>query len=156
MDWYPILKSIHVIGVILFVGNIAITGWWKAMADRTRDPRILAFAQRQVTLTDWVFTLGGIVLLAVSGALSAIVGGFAPTTPWLQWGSAPVHPLGRDLGCRPGAAADQAWGAWRKPSPSRARSRDQYWKLERLWVVFGVIATVLPLATVVVMVLKSG
>ena len=29
------------------------------MADRTRDPKIIAFAQRQVTLTDWVFTFGG-------------------------------------------------------------------------------------------------
>lgn len=155
MDWYPILKSIHVIGVILFVGNIAITGWWKAMADRTRDPRILAFAQRQVTLTDWVFTLGGIVLLAVSGALSAIVGGFAPTTPWLQWGSA-LFILSGVIWVAALVPLQTKLGRMAKAFAVSGAIPDQYWKLERLWVVFGVIATVLPLATVVVMVLKSG
>jgi len=39
--------------VVAFLGNIIVTGWWKLMADRTRDPRVIAFAQRQVTTTDY-------------------------------------------------------------------------------------------------------
>lgn len=49
---YLLIKSLHLLGVILFVGNIIVTGWWKVMADRTGNPAIIAFAQRQVTLTD--------------------------------------------------------------------------------------------------------
>jgi len=37
-------------------------------ADCGRDPRVIAFAQRQVTLTDWIFTAGGVVLI-LSGAV---------------------------------------------------------------------------------------
>lgn len=78
---YAIFKSLHIVGVVLFVGNVAVTGWWKTMADRTRDPKIIAVAQRRVTLTDSVFTAGGIVLLIVGGVGAYTVGGLAPATP---------------------------------------------------------------------------
>ena len=41
---YLFLKGIHILGVILLLGNIIVTAWWKIMADRTRDPRVIAFA----------------------------------------------------------------------------------------------------------------
>src|SRR6185437_8339445 len=86
-DTYLALKFLHVFGVILFLGNIIVTGWWKSMADRTRDPKIIGFAQRQVTMTDRVFTLGGILILAAAGAGAAAAGGFTPSTPWVEWGN---------------------------------------------------------------------
>ena len=155
MDAYLILKSLHLIGVVLFVGNIAVTGWWKAMADRTRDPRIIAFAQRQVSLTDRVFTLGGVVLLAAAGAGAALHGGFAITTPWIELGNwlfagsgviwvAALLPLQTRLGRM---AKDFAVGG--------AIPAD-YWRLEKYWVAFGLVATALPLAAIVVMVVKPA
>ncbi|HPH07259.1 MAG TPA: DUF2269 family protein, partial [Methylotenera sp.] len=57
-DTYLWLKTIHILGVVLFLGNIIITGWWKVMADNTKNAQVIAFAQRQVTLTDYVFTAG--------------------------------------------------------------------------------------------------
>ena len=47
-DAYLWLKTLHIIGAILFLGNIIITGWWKFMADRTRDPKIVAFARSNI------------------------------------------------------------------------------------------------------------
>ena len=155
MDWYPVLKGLHLIGVILFVGNIAVTGWWKAMADRTRDPHILAFAQRQVTLTDWVFTLGGIVLLAVCGALTAQLGGYAMTTPWLLWGSALFIASGV-IWIVVLVPVQTALGRMAKDFAISGAIPDRYWRLERLWIVFGLIATILPVATVMVMTIKAG
>ena len=38
----------NLLGVVIFLGNIAVTGWWKFMADRTGDSKIISFAQRQV------------------------------------------------------------------------------------------------------------
>ena len=49
----------NLLGVVIFLGNITVTGWWKLMADRTGDSKIISFAQRQVTLTDYVVTTGG-------------------------------------------------------------------------------------------------
>ncbi len=64
---YLWLKVAHIVGVMLFLGNIIITGWWKNLADRTKNPQVIAFAQRQVTLTDFIFTAGGAAILLVAG-----------------------------------------------------------------------------------------
>ena len=65
MNTYLLLKSFHIFGVVIFLGNIIITGWWKVMADRTKNKQIIAFAQRQVTITDYLFTFGGVLLILV-------------------------------------------------------------------------------------------
>ena len=65
---YLILKSVHILGIILLMGNIIVTAWWKFMADRTKNPVIISFAQKQVTLTDFVFTAPG-ALLAIAAAV---------------------------------------------------------------------------------------
>ena len=70
---YLLLKSLHILGAVIFLGNIIVTGWWKVMADRTRNPVIIAFAQRQVTLTDYIFTGGGVVLILATGLGNAIL-----------------------------------------------------------------------------------
>ena len=59
---YLLLKSIHIFGVILLMGNIIVTAWWKFMADKTKEPNVIAFAQRQVILTDFVFTAPGALM----------------------------------------------------------------------------------------------
>ena len=87
MDTYLLLKSLHILGVVLFLGNIIVTGWWKFMADRTRNPTIVAFAQRQVTLTDYVFTLGGVLLVLGTGLGNAILHDMDYLSiKWLAWG----------------------------------------------------------------------
>lgn len=70
---YLILKSLHIVGAVIFLGNIIVTGWWKVMADRTGDPKIIAFAQRQVTFTDFVFTAGGAALTLATGVGNAMI-----------------------------------------------------------------------------------
>ena len=156
MDSYLVFKTVHLVGVVLFLGNIIVTGWWKVMADRTGEPRIIAFAQRQVTLTDWVFTLGGVALVIVGGAGNAAWHGMAVnTTPWLRTGmllfttsgliwAAILVPLQVKLGrIAKGLATAEAIPA-------------EYWRLERLWLRFGILATLLPLAVIPVMVFKVG
>ena len=155
MDTYSLLKSLHIVGVILFVGNIIVTGWWKTMANRTRNPAVVAFAQRQVTVTDWVFTLGGIVLLAIGGYGNAVLNGISFLTPWVMIGNvlfiasgliwiAILVPLQTKL------------GRMAKAFATAGSIPDSFWRLERAWIVFGLLATVLPLAVVPVMVFKIG
>jgi uncharacterized membrane protein len=43
---YLALKLIHLLGVVLFLGNIIVTAVWKALADQTGEPRTIAYAQR--------------------------------------------------------------------------------------------------------------
>ena len=83
---YLWLKAIHLLGVVLFLGNIIITGWWKAMADNTRNPQIIAFAQRQVTLTDYVFTAGGAAILLLAAMANVGMHHMPMSAKWLSQG----------------------------------------------------------------------
>ena len=86
---YDAFKVVHLFGVILFLGNVIVTAVWKVMADRTGDPRVIAYAQRLVTLTDWMFTAGGAVLLLVGAyGMTAVAGLDLRGPTWLIWGQA--------------------------------------------------------------------
>lgn len=151
---YLWLKSLHLLGVVIFLGNIIVTGWWKTMADRTGNPAIIAFAQRQVTLTDWIFTLGGVVLVLIGGLGNALLYHMDYWhTKWLVWGISLF------------IASGVIWAVILVPVQiAQERMARQfanggeiparYWRLGRLWGVFGTLATVLPLMNLYWMVFK--
>jgi uncharacterized membrane protein len=155
-DSYLLLKSLHVLGVVIFLGNIIVTAWWKVMADRTGEPRIIAFAQRQVTLTDFIFTAGGVALILATGVGNAAIHQMDIWhTRWLAWGMGlfivsgviwvavliPVQVLQARM-----ARAFAGGG----PIP------EGYWRLGNLWMIFGIVATVLPLVNIYWMVFKPA
>ena len=81
---YDILKMLHLLGVIVLIGNVTVSSFWKVFADRSGDSLIIAHAQKLVTTTDWFFTLSGILLLVGGGFGAAYVAGVPPFGPlWL-------------------------------------------------------------------------
>jgi uncharacterized membrane protein len=84
---YNVLKFVHILGVVLFVGNIIVTALWKSRADESGDLATVAFAQRTVARTDWAFTLPGILLVFIGGYGMAVVGRVPLNgLRWLEWG----------------------------------------------------------------------
>ncbi len=156
MSTYLILKTLHIIGVVLLLGNIIVTGWWKLMANRTGNPVIIAFAQRQVTLTDFIFTAGGSALLFAAGIANVILSDIdIMSTGWLLWALILFTLSGViwvfmliPIQIR------QAHSARRFSLDSIIPER--YWKREAQWFIYGTIAVVLPCASLVLMVLKPG
>lgn len=153
MQTYLALKSLHILGVVLFVGNIVVTGWWKVMADRTRHPAIVAFAQRQVTLTDWIFTFGGSGLVVVGAYANVYLHDLPLDAPWLVWGQVMFFASGVlwvailiPLQIRLARLARGFAGGGAIP--------DEYWRLNRVWLWVGILATVLPAANLYFMVFK--
>jgi len=153
MNTYLALKSLHILGVVLFVGNIIVTGWWKVQADRTRNPAVIAFAQRQVTLTDWIFTFGGSTLVVVGAYANVYLHDLPLDATWLVWGQALFFLSGL------------LWVAILIPAQiKQARLArgfagggpipDEYWRLNRIWLWIGILATVLPAANLYFMVFK--
>ena len=62
----------HVVGAVIFVGNILVTAAWMALAQRTGNPSVLMFAARAVNRADLLFTGPGVVLVLLNGlALAA-------------------------------------------------------------------------------------
>jgi uncharacterized membrane protein len=145
--------ALHILGVVVFLGNIIVTAVWKGLADRTRDPRVVAYAQRLVTVTDIAFTATGAALIAVSGPVLADDLGGVGGQSWITWGLALF------------IASGVIWVAVLIPvqvlQARLARSfagggaiPERYWTLARIWNVFGTIAVLLPLANLYFMVFK--
>ena len=140
-------------GIVLFLGNIIVTGVWKFMADRTGNPAVIGFAQRLVTLTDWVFTFGGVVLVLAGGYGMAAAAGYDLRMSWLL--------LAQSLF----VASGVIWAAILIPIQIRqarlAHAFENggeipavYWRLNRHWYIWGLLATVIPAANLYVMVAK--
>ena len=151
---YNAFKVVHLFGVVIFLGNIIVTALWKVMADRTGNPRIIAYAQRLVTLTDWIFTAGGVAFLVAGAYGMAFVAGLdLRGTTWLVWGQALLAISGLIwvfiLIPTQIAQARQA-----RAFDSGGPIPDSYWRHNRRWMIWGVIATIVPLANLYLMVFK--
>lgn len=153
METYDLLKLVHILGAVLLLGNIIVTAWWKAMADRSRNPLVLAFAQRQVTLTDIVFTSVGVLLLGGSGYAMVFTGPWSLDTPWIDWGQTLFLATGLIwVGILIPIQVAQARMA--RAFASGGEIPVRYRQLSALWMGFGVVAVILPLAAFSLMVLK--
>ena len=149
-----LLLLLHVLGAILFVGNIIMAAFWKVGADRTGELAVIAKAARGLMRADYCFTIPGIVLLLASGhAMAHRLGYPLPELSWLGvsyllfalsgliWAAA-LLPLQRrmireaDISVREG------------------RLTAGYRSASARWNAFGTVATLLPLAVLALMVLK--
>jgi uncharacterized membrane protein len=72
---YALYKLVHVIAVVLFLGNTTLGLFWVAHAEKTRDPRIIGHAMQGIIRADRWFTTPGVVLIIAGGVAAAIAGG---------------------------------------------------------------------------------
>jgi len=152
---YFALKLLHILAVVIFLGNVITGLFWKAHGDRTRDPRIMSHTMEGITRSDRWFTVPGVLLIVATGVVAAVVGGFPILgTGWI-WQSialftvsglifgmqvAPLQTRLRQMTTM--AAAGSAWDA------------DAYRRLSARWEMWGLLALVTPLAALALMVFK--
>ena len=151
---YLVLKSLHVISVVLFLGNIITGVFWKVHADKTGDLRTRAQALDGIVRSDRVFTVPGVFAIIITGVWMAM-NAHLPLlgTRWILWSlilfgisgicfGGFVAPLQKKLlaNARAGLA-----GTWNEA---------EYKKLSGAWTLWGTIATLTPLVAVFLMVMK--
>jgi len=154
---YLAMKTLHVLAVVLFLGNIITGLFWKAHGDRTGDPRIVAHTLEGIIRSDRWFTIPGVVLIIGFGVAAAIIGRLPILgTGWI-WQSIAlfavsglafmlqVAPLQRRL--QKLASVGVGGGAWDQAA---------YRRLSRRWEFWGVVAILTPLAALILMVYKPG
>ena len=66
-----LLKVLYVLAATVFVGDIILMLVWKLGAERTREPRVLLFANKTIMLTDNLLLGPSAMLTAVSANLIA-------------------------------------------------------------------------------------
>jgi uncharacterized membrane protein len=153
---YAYIKLLHILGAVLFLGNIIVTAVWMTLANRTTDPRVIAYAQQLVGKTDRYFTGPGAIFVLATGVYMAMAGGRALFhATWVMWGAGLFGVSGI------------LWFAVLLPT-QRRQSRlarqfadggdipDDYWTLARRWTVFGSISTLSALGTLWFMVVRPA
>jgi uncharacterized membrane protein len=151
---YFLLKAVHIVSVVLFLGNIITGVFWKVHADRTGELRARAQALDGIIASDRLFTVPGVMLIIITGVWLAmsmhlpILG-----TKWILWAlvlfgisgaafSIFVGPLQKKLlkNVQAGLA-----GNWNQP---------EYEAMSRSWGLWGLVATLAPLVALFLMVFK--
>ena len=150
---FILLKVMHIFGAMLFLGNIIVSAVWKLMANRTREPVVVAFGQRLISITDYVFTVTGAAILVVTGHFMAARFGPIADIDWIRWGWFLLIGSGTiwvfiliPLQIMQSRMAEQFSQGGAIPA--------RYWTLGRIWGAFGIIATLLPMANLYIMVAK--
>lgn len=151
---YSFIKLIHIIFVIIFLGNITIGLFWKMIAEKTKDPDKIAFAFRGIIKADRYFTMPGVIIITLFGvglamhAKLPILG-----TGWILWSiilfmisgivfMAKLVPLQKKLAA---LASDKEKFSW-----------DEYHKLSKQWDFWGYVALLTPWIAVILMVFKPN
>jgi uncharacterized membrane protein len=151
---YTWLKLLHLLGVVLFMGNLIVTGVWMLLAERTKDPATLYFASKTTSLADLFFTLPGIVLILFNGMVLSIRWGGIIQTSWITAGLALFGMSGliwmAFLLRYQRRLIRIAGQAVRTKSPLP----DEFFRILHRWYFWGTLATILPLITMALMVLK--
>src|SRR5579872_1589664 len=147
---------LKLIQVIVFVGNITVGILWKVIADRSRDPRIMAHTIRGIVGADRVFTIPAILVLVAAGVATALVEQIPILgTGWVLWaiilfviaGLAfiPVSRAQHELQ----AVADEG-------ATSGTLDETRYETISARWNFWGMVALIFPLGAVALMVLKPS
>ena len=79
-QWHKIL---HILGVILFMGNMIVGPFWFLFAYYSKDKTLLKFANRLLQLTDLYLTIPGVALTVINGLFLASAFGGTRNMPWL-------------------------------------------------------------------------
>jgi len=146
---------VHVLGVVLLLGNITVSSIWKLYADGTRDPKIIGFAQRLVTTTDWFFTLWGILLLMIGGYGAAWVAGLdVLRDDWIVW-SEVMFGLSGAIWLFVLVPIQIKQARMARGFSASGAIPDAYWRLGRLWIACGLVATV-PLIVATWLMVRKG
>ena len=151
---YTAFKLIHLLGVVLLLGNIIVTAAWKLAADRHGNPVVVAFSQRMVALTDFAFTLPGAALTLVGAHGMGWLGGFSLWQPgWLAWGHA-LFIVSGVIWLVVLVPTQVQQGRLAASFATSTTIPPRYWQLNRRWIVWGIAATLLPLVNMGLMVLR--
>lgn len=68
-EFYPLLKTLHILSATILFGTGLGTAFHMWRADRTGEVAVIAAAARQTVLADWLFTAPAIVAQPLTGFL---------------------------------------------------------------------------------------
>lgn len=145
-----ILVALHILGAVLFIGNIITAAFWKLLAERESNPQVIASTAKRVMAADYWFTVPGIVLLLSTGHILMAQGGYSLLSfSWISVAYATFILSG------------VLWVLALLPAQRTMIRHSQHGQLDseysrasNTWNLWGTVATLLPLVALYLMVVK--
>lgn len=154
---YLVLKTLHVLSVVLFLGNIITGLFWKAHADGTGDPKLQAHVLSGIIRSDAWFTIPSVIVIVASGVLLAADAGLPLLrTSWITASIAAFALSGILFGAMLAPLQRKLLAAARQAAPDAEWPSPDYRRMSRIWEIVGIVAIALPLAALVLMVMKPA
>lgn len=150
---YAVHKVLHIFGAVIFLGNIIVTGVWMFLAERTQEVATLRFASKVVNWADVLFTAPGVLLLLANGLILATTWGGILGVSWITvalvlftlsgvvWAGFLIPDQNRLIRLSANAQAGETLPK-------------EYFQALHRWYFWGIVATVLPLISLGLMVIK--
>lgn len=154
---YLWLKLIHILAVVMFIGNIVTGLFWHKHAERTRNPRLLAHAMEGVIRSDRLFTVPGVVVILASGIFAAVKAGFPLLgTGWILWTIVMFAISGFVFMLRLAPLQRKMQAHAQDGASSGSFDYEAYHRMSKQWDFWGAVATLAPLIGLALMVLKPA
>lgn len=146
-QWHLLL---HIVGAVIFLGNLVVTAVWMSFAVANRDRAVVHFAAKLVTAADLLLTFPGLALILVNGIYLAELfdQGNLFKVGWIA------------VSLILFALSGVVWSLFLLPHQSRLITLSQtelaadFNRVFARWSLWGAVATLLPLVSLGLMVFK--
>ncbi|MDE2293705.1 MAG: DUF2269 family protein, partial [Elusimicrobia bacterium] len=143
-NWH---KWLHILGAILLLGNVIVSGFWVVRAYWAKDEPALRFAAKSVHWADAFFTAPGAFLILSNGLLLSQSWGGYWRTPWITISFAMFGFTGFLWVVKLIPIQERLVGWAEDPAPLP----EAFYADVKRWNVYGTICTLLPLVATVLM-----
>ena len=152
---YSYLKLIHLIAVMLFLGNIITGLFWMHIAVKTKDLKIINFTMKGIIKADRYFTIPGVIIITAGGFLAAIYGHLPILkTGWIFWSIIMFSISGLAFSFKLAPLQKKIYNLTLNNETATDFDWHNFSKVFFQWDLWGFIALVTPLAAFVMMTLK--
>jgi uncharacterized membrane protein len=141
--------------VIIFLGNIITGVFWMRFAMKTKDVKIISHSMKGVIKSDQLFTIPGIILITAGGLGQAIYANIPLLrTGWIFWSLIMFSLSGIFYSWKVGPLQKKIY-RYTLPEKQNEFNWTNFKKMYAQWEIWGAMATLTPLAALVMMVLKK-
>jgi uncharacterized membrane protein len=140
-----ILLFLHVIGGILFLGNIVVTAFWKITSDASQNLHAIYSTTRKALMADYVFTIPGLILILFTGNHMAHQLGYPMNQLSWVFVSNWLFVLTGLIWLFILIPLQFKMVRYSKQSIEMGRISNSYQLVSKYWMIFGVLATLSPL-----------
>lgn len=85
MEYYLILKLIHILAAVVVTGTGAGIAFFMFMANRSNNAQAIYITTKHVILGDWIFTTPAVIIQIITGLLLMNMQGYSFSAPWFYW-----------------------------------------------------------------------